>query len=124
MRDAVIIIIIIIAVIIGNVISQDVLKDYSEKLISNLEELKLSLQDKEYSKKKANELYDLWEEAEEKWSIIITHQELDMIKTAILNVKSSIEADDVDFGYEQIDNSIFLVGHIKNKSAIEWKNIF
>ena len=124
MRDTVIILIIIVAVIIGNVISQNILKEYSERLTLKLEDIKVSMQDKEASKQKSEELSELWEEAEEKWSIIVTHQELDMIKTAILNVKSSIEADDIDFGYEQIENSIFLVGHIKDKVAMEWKNIF
>mgnify|MGYP004564252449 FL=1 len=124
MRDTVIILIIIVAVIIGNVISQNILKEYSERLILKSEDIKVSMQNKEALKQKVEELSELWEEAEEKWSIIVTHQELDMIKTAILNVKSSIEADDFDFGYEQIENSIFLVGHIKDKWAMEWKNIF
>lgn len=124
MRDTVIILIIIVAVIIGNVISQNILKEYSERLILKLEDIKVSMQNKEALKQKVEELSELWEEAEEKWSIIVTHQELDMIKTAILNVKSSIEADDFDFAYEQIENSIFLVGHIKDKGAMEWKNIF
>lgn len=124
MRDTVIILIIIVAVIIGNVISQNILKEYSERIILKLEDIKVSMQNKEVLKQKVEELSELWEEAEEKWSIIVTHQELDMIKTAILNVKSSIEADDFDFGYEQIENSIFLVGHIKDKGAMEWKNIF
>lgn len=124
MRDTCIIILILIIVIIGNVISQNILKQESEKLIQSLEDLKTSLQDKEDSVKKAEELWDLWEKAEAKWSIIVVHQELDLIKTAILLVKSGIETGDIQFTYEQIENSIFLVGHIKEKAAMEWKNIF
>lgn len=124
MKDTFIIILIIVAVVIGNVISQNILKEGSEKLTQNLEELKTNLQDKEYSIKKAEQIYDIWEEIEAKWSIIIVHQELDLIKTAILSVKSGIETGDTQFCYEQIENSIFLVSHIKEKAAMEWKNIF
>lgn len=124
MRDTAIIILIIVIVIIGNIISQNILKNDSEKIIQNLEELKTNLEDKEYSTKKVEELYDLWEETENKWSIIVIHQELDLIKNAILLVKSSIEIGDIQFCYEQIENSISLVGHIKDKGAIELKNIF
>lgn len=124
MRDTAIIILIIVIVIIGNIISQNILKKDSEKIIQNLEELKTNLEDKEYSTKKVEELYELWEETENKWSIIVIHQELDLIKNAILLVKSSIEIGDIQFCYEQIENSISLVGHIKDKGAIELKNIF
>lgn len=124
MRDTAIIILIIVIVIIGNIISQNILKNDSEKIIQNLEELKTNLEDKEYSIKKVEELYELWEETENKWSIIVIHQELDLIKNAILLVKSSIEIGDIQFCYEQIENSISLVGHIKDKGAIELKNIF
>lgn len=124
MKDAITITLIIIIVIIGNVISQNILKEYSNKLNEKLEEVKISLQDKEIAKEKSEELCQLWEETEERWSIIVTHQELDMIKTAIINVKSSIQADDIAFSYEQIENSNFLVSHIKEKGSMEWKNIF
>ena len=124
MRDTCIIKLIIVIVIIGNVISQNILKENCEKLTQHLEDLKENLQDKEYATKKAEELYDLWEETEAKWSIIVVHQELDLIKTAILSVKAGIETGDTMFSYEQIENSIFLVGHIKEKGEMEWKNIF
>lgn len=124
MRDTAIIVLIIVIVIIGNIISQNILKKDSEKLIQNLEELKTNLQNEEYSAIKVEELCDLWEETEERWSIIVIHQELDLIKTSILLVKSSIEIGDIKVSYEQIENSVFLLGHIKEKGTIEWKNIF
>lgn len=123
MRDSVIILLIVVIVVIGNVISQNILKEDSQNLIEKLEILQGELHE-ESAKQKVDELCELWEETEEKWSIIVLHQELDSIKTAILGVKSGIESGDLDYSYQQIENSIFLVGHIKEKGALKWKNIF
>ena len=123
MKDSLIILSIIIIVIIGNIISQNILKTDSEKLIGKLENLREELET-ETSIKKAEELYDLWEETEQRWSIMILHQELDNIKTAIIGVKSGIESEDYEYSYQQIENSIFLVGHLKEKWNLKWKNIF
>lgn len=123
MRDSLIILLIIIIVIIGNVISQNILEKDSENLINELEVLQQQLETEE-AKHIVEDIYKLWEETEERWSIIVLHQELDSIKTAILGVKSGIESNDLDYSYQQIQNSIFLVGHIKEKEALKWKNIF
>ncbi len=124
MKDSAIIFVIIVMVIIGNIISQNILKQDSENLTNKLEDLKQNINQKELAKEKVNEIYELWEEIDSRWSIIITHQELDLIKTAILTIKAGIEVDDRQIAYEQIENSIFLVGHIKEKEALSLKNIF
>lgn len=124
MKDSAIIFVIIVMVIIGNIISQNILKQDSENLTNKLEDLKQNINQKELAKEKVNEIYELWEEIDSRWSIIITHQELDLIKTAILTIKAGIEVDDHQIAYEQIENSIFLVGHIKEKEALSLKNIF
>lgn len=124
MKDSVIILIIIAMVIIGNVISQNILKQDSENLISKLEDLKDNINQTDIAKEKVNQIYELWEDIDSRWSIIITHQELDLIKTAILTIKAGIEIEDKRIAYEQIENSIFLVGHIKEKEALSLKNIF
>ena len=122
MKDSVIILIIIAMVIIGNVISQNILKQDSENLISKLEDLKENIEKTDIAKEKVNEIYELWEDIDSRWSIIITHQELDLIKTAILTIKAGIEIEDKRIAYEQIENSIFLVGHIKEKEALAKAN--
>jgi len=123
MKDGLIIILIIILVIIGNTIAQNTLKNDSEKIIEKLETLKKEL-NTEQALSLAEEINDLWEETEKRWSIIIFHQELDSIKTSIIAVKSSLESGDISYSYQQIENSIFLVGHVKEKWSLKWKNIF
>jgi len=123
MKDSLIIIAIIVLVVIGNTIAQNTLKHDSEKIIEKLETLKQEL-NTEQALPLAEEINELWEDAEKRWSIIIFHQELDSIKTSIIAVKSSLEIGDIEYSYQQIENSIFLVGHVKEKWSLKWKNIF
>ena len=124
MKDFFIIGFILFIVILGNSITNTILEEDSEKIINVLNYLKENIENKEIAKQKADEVYDLWLGTEEKWSIIVDHQELDMIKTAILTTKAAIKVEDVEEGYEQIENSIFLVGHIKDKIKVDLQNIF
>lgn len=124
MKDTVIIVTIIVIVIIGNIIIQNVLATDSEEIIAKLEEIKVQIENNEDATENVQELYDKWEKTNEKWSIIVTHHELDSIKTAIIAVKAGVESNDTEYAYQQLQNSIFLVGHIQEKTKIEWKNIF
>lgn len=124
MKDVLIIVGIIVIVVVGNMIIQNVLHTDSEEIIAKLEEIKEQIEKEEDATKNAQELNVKWEETNEKWAMIVTHQELDSIKIAILGVKSGIESGDTEFAYQQLQNSIFLVGHIKEKIKINSKNIF
>lgn len=123
MKDALIIMLIVALVIIGNIISQDMLKKDSEKLVEKLEKIRNELGNGNIEQL-AEELYELWEQTEKKWSIIILHQELDNIKLAVIAVKSSIESGDLTYAYQQVNNAIFLVEHQTEKWSLKWKNIF
>ena len=72
----------------------------------------------------ANEIEEEWKEINKIWSTVILHEELDMIEMSILEVKSCIQTQNLDGGLEEIDKTIFLVGHIKEKEALKWRNIF
>ncbi len=123
MKDIFLIILIIVLVVIGNIISQNILAKDGDIILEKLQELSDKI-DSENKTQIIKEVYKLWEETEKKWSIIVSHQELDLIKTSILGAKSGIEIGDFEYSYEQIQNSIFLVGHIREKTAIKWKNVF
>ena len=123
MKDAIIIIVIISLVAFGNFFSQNILKKDIDILIEKLEKLRDELY-QENANQMISEIYDLWEETEKKWSMIVSHQELDLIKTSVIGAKSGIESGDLNYSYEQIESSIFLIGHIKEKTTIKWKNVF
>lgn len=134
MREIAIIIIILIAIIsIGN-LTQKHLIDTSDDLNTKLEELKTELdymisnngdiQVGNKAKKLSEELKTEWEDLEKTWSIIVMHTELDQIELSMLELKGCIEVEDWKTGREEIERTMFLVGHIKEKEAFKLKNVF
>lgn len=122
-KNIFIIIIILCLVVVADIIIQNYLKKDSELMVQKLYEIKDNLQN-ENAISKFNELYDIWNKKENSWSIIIEHNELDEIELSLLAIRAGIEYKDFNYGYEQIENSLFLIGHIKDKLETNLKNVF
>ena len=126
-RDIFIITIIIISVIIGTIYTQNLLGENTDVLLKELGRLETNINEnmqKEEIDKNANDIYQKWREVSEKWSIIIDHQEIDLIEKALLAVKSTIETEEYNKSIQKIQESIYLIGHIKEKEELNIKNIF
>lgn len=126
-RDIFIITIIIISVIIGTIYTQNLLGENTDVLLKELGKLETNINEnmqKEEIDKNANDIYQKWREVSEKWSIIVDHQEIDLIEKALLAVKSTIETEEYNKSIQKIQESIYLIGHIKEKEELNIKNIF
>lgn len=126
-RDIFIITIIIISVIIGTIYTQNLLGENTDVLLKELGRLETNINEntqKEEINKNANDIYQKWREVSEKWSIIVDHQEIDLIEKALLAVKSTIETEEYNRSIQKIQESIYLIGHIKEKEELNIKNIF
>ena len=126
-RDIFIITIIIISVIIGTIYTQNLLGENTDALLKELGRLETNINEnmkKEEIDKNANNIYQKWREVSEKWSIIVDHQEIDLIEKALLAVKSTIETEEYNRSIQKIQESIYLIGHIKEKEELNIKNIF
>ena len=126
-RDIFIITIIIISVIIGTIYTQNLLGENTDALLKELGRLETNINEnmqKEEIDKNANDIYQKWREVSEKWSIIVDHQEIDLIEKALLAVKSTIETEEYNKSIQKIQESIYLIGHIKEKEELNIKNIF
>ena len=126
----IIIIIVLIIIIIGDIGIQNYITKTSDELALQLEELKQKLEtleegkNTEELKELSSKIYEDWEEINKKWSIIVIHSELDTIELALIGVKSTIEANELQDTLQEIEKSIFLVEHIKEKEKLKLKNIF
>ena len=69
-------------------------------------------------------MYSEWEKINEKWSVIILHDEIDLIETALIKMKAEIKSGEIEDSMAEIDTSIFLLNHIKEKEKTSLKNIF
>ncbi len=127
MRDATIVGAILLVILFGTWYTQSLLQKQSDKMLQNLSEISLQLQQKENPNQvveKANQLYQDWKRTSDIWSIVIDHQELDSIEKSILLVKTSAEIQDDIRCKEAVEESSFLIGHIPDKEKLNWKNIF
>lgn len=128
MKQVIIIIIVLIIIFGGAWYTQNFLNNTSDTLVSRLENLKTDLEtesvDENRLKEETDEIYGEWEDINEKWSVIVLHDEIDLIETSLIRMKSKIKIGEIDESMEDIDTSIFLLKHIKEKEKTSLKNIF
>ena len=128
MKQIIIMIIILIIIFTGAWYTQKFLDDTSSKLVSELENLKEDIEtnniEEDKLKEQADEICGQWKDISERWSIVVLHDELDLIETSLIKVKSKIKMGILDESMEDIDISIFLLKHITEKERTSLKNIF
>ena len=128
MREGAIIFIIIVIIILGSIYIDKYLDKTIDCIKSNLEELKESIKytntSQEELSKKAEETYKIWSKINGNWSNIILHEEIDAFEISLIRAKAKIDTGKLEESLEDIDTSIFLVNHIKEKERISLKNIF
>lgn len=128
MKESIIIIIILIIIFGGAYYIQHFLNNTSDLLVSKLEDLKTNIEEnnvtEEEMRNKSDEIYEEWEDINEKWSVIVLHDEIDLIETSLIRMKSKIQTNKISESMEDLDTSIFLLKHIKEKEKTSLKNIF
>ena len=130
MKEIVSSLLIVIIVCTASLLMAKYLDATSSEIISSLENLKSQIKIARDEGNvnniidTSNEILTKWKGVDETWSMLIMHAELDMIMLSILEVNAAIETNSLDDALEEIDNTIFLVGHIREKEALKLKNIF
>lgn len=129
MKEIIIIIVCIVTVIIGANISLSYLSKTGNDLIANLDELKVEIEkaqngQENKSRELANDIYNKWQSLEGKWSIIVVHNELDLIQLSLIGMKTYIDENKYSDSMEELEKSSFLLEHIKDKEKLDLKNVF
>lgn len=128
MKEVIIIITILIIIFTGSILTQNYLNKTSNLIVTDLEDIKKNIENKDLSNeeliKKAEETYQKWEKTNEKWSVIILHDEIDLIETSLIKMKAEIKSEELEDAMAEIETSIFLLNHIKEKEKTSLKNIF
>lgn len=131
-KETIICIIIVITIITGNIITQNYTKESVKKLTDELEELKIKIsevkEDKEKIENKSIEEIDsikkYWEERHEKLAYYIEHDELEKVDTALTQIKSFVETKEYPDAISELDKSVFVLKHIKEKYEFNLENVF
>ena len=128
MKEILIIVISILIVIVGANISQGYLNQTIDELTKEIEILREEIKkaqnsEQNNSEELAKDIYDKWEKIEKNWSIIVMHNELDLIELAIVSMKTCIEENEYSEAIKELEKSSYLLEHIKDREKLALKNI-
>ena len=124
-------IVIVVVVVVGNVVTQN----YTHKSVKNttteLEELKQELLsesnediDWDNAKEKFSVLQTEWRNSFEKLAYYIEHDELEKIETNLAGLNGYLDKEEYGDSMAQLDISVYVLEHIKNKTILSLINIF
>lgn len=124
-KEVIISIIIVISIISLDIITQnytnETVKQTSTMLNSLKEEIKTN---KTNISNDLKEIHKKWEQRREKMAYFIEHDELEKVETNLTNIKSYIDENEIDMAISGIDETKFILEHIKEKNAFNLENIF
>lgn len=127
-KEIIICIVVLIAVIVGNVITQNHTKECVEIMNAELTDLKEKMLKEE---KNDNDAMDKIESIKQNWTSMqeglayyIEHDELEKVETELHTISGQIEAKEYKETLPEIEKCIFILEHIKDKTALNIKNIF
>ncbi len=120
---------IVIIIVVGlNILTESYTKESITLMTGNLENLKQNMileeQNEENINKQIDDIVNDWNEKHKKLAYYIEHDELEKVKTELVLLKGNIEVKEYEQGIPNLNNCIFILEHIKEKTALQIKNIF
>ena len=127
-KEWVICIVVILIVVITNIIIQNFTDNSVDSMDEELKELKEELINEEVEHKSVEEkmqkVMKTWEEKYERLAYFIEHDELEKVETELISLSAYIDIEEYDHGVPELEKSIFILYHIKDKFKFDIKNIF
>lgn len=129
-KELIISIIIVLIIFIGNNFTENYTKESIDETSSILLELRDEIGKDENevnfynAKQKIDEIHQKWDIRYEKLAYYIEHDELEKVETELTGLKAYIEEEEYSEAITELDKSVYILEHIKNKSAFNLKNIF
>lgn len=128
LKELSICIIIVILILVGNFITQNYTNSSvditSEELNKLREEVIKEEVDLEWSNQKINEIYSDWNNRHKKLAYYIEHDELEKVETNLSALRGYIEIEEYQEAVAELDRTIYVLQHIKNKNIFTLDNIF
>lgn len=127
-KEMIVSIVIIIAIIVGNIITENYTKKSVEVTTEQLNQLEIDLEKKEMDKetleKKIEEIHNIWDNRHQKLAYYIEHDELEKVETNLTTLRSYIKTETYEDARAELEKSIYVLEHIKDKNAFQLQNIF
>ena len=126
-RDIVFCIIIIVVIITVDFFIQDYIKISAEEMTAKLDNLKEEVSNQE--EEKLNEVdtkkvRETWEERYKILASVIEHDELEKVEKNLTGIYSALENKELSEAISELDESMFILRHIKDKYSFKIENVF
>ena len=130
MKELIFSISILSLILLGNNITQEYTRRSVEYTSNSLIKLKeeIDKEDKEidvnYINDEIEDIHKEWDKKYEKLAFYIEHNELEKVETELTAVQATINTGEYKTAIPEIDKSIYILNHIKEKNSFKFKNIF
>ena len=126
-RDIVFCIIIIVVIITVDFFIQDYIKNSAEELTIKSDNLKQEISNKEEDKINevdTKEVRETWKEKYKILASVIEHDELEKVEKNLTGIYSALENNELSEAISELDESMFILRHIKDKYSFKVENVF
>ena len=129
-KELIISIIIVVLIFVGNAVTENYTREsvdetkqslsaLREEIIKNEDEVDVNI-----TKEKIDDIHEQWDSRYEKLAYYIEHDELEKVKTELTGLRGYIEKEEYSEAVPELDKSVYILEHIKDKTALNLKNIF
>lgn len=126
-KDIVFCIIIIVVIITVDFFIQDYIKNSAEEMTAKLDNLKEEVSNQEEEKLNevdTKEVRETWEERYKILASVIEHDELEKVEKNLTGIYSALESKELSEVISELDESMFILRHIKDKYSFKIENVF
>lgn len=125
-KEITIIIIIILMIFVGDFVTQKFTKNNVESITNDLNEIKENISNMLYDEAygKAERLQTKIDDIHHRLSYYLEHNEIEKIETTFTVCKSFIKSQDFENSICEVEKTIFLVNHLRDKYSFNLDNIF
>lgn len=124
-KELIICVVIIVIIIVGDIFLQKYTKDslnvINEKLLYIKDDLKNA---DNIDNIKMDEINKEWDKRFNILTCFLEHNELEKVKTQLVSISAGLEIDDKEYVYEEINKTIYILEHIRDKESFRIDNIF
>ena len=126
-RDIVFCVIIIIVIVVLDFFIQYYIKNSAEEMTVKLDNLKQEAANKEEDKINevdTKEVREAWEKRYKILASVIEHDELEKVEKNLTGIYSALESNELSEAISELDESMFILRHIKDKYSFKIENVF
>lgn len=127
-KELIITILVFLIIFISDIFLQNYIKGSVEEIKNDLENLKKEVLDSGIESKELEEkvktIYEKWEIKNKVLTFFVEHDELEKVNTELNKIKGYFEVDMKDDSMTDINETIYVLEHIREKQKVSLKNVF